>query len=126
MSAENLISPVEIKIRSAGKDVIASGSAHTFDDKSLELEIAGLFLEFELLDDNEGQRIEREIKSHTDLKLKIYNFNNSLGTGTATPIYLGVISDRKLYLSFIVHALKKESSKLITYTFFLGEPVNEQ
>ncbi|MGU9821973.1 DUF6864 domain-containing function [Pseudomonas sp. LF090] len=126
MSAENLISPVEIKIRSAGKDVIASGSAHTFDDKSLELEIAGLFLEFELLDDNEGQRIEREIKSHTDLKLKIYNFNNSLGTGTATPIYLGVISDRKLYLSFIVHALKKESSKLITYTFFLGESVNEQ
>lgn len=126
MSVENLISPVEIKIRSAGKDVIASGSAHTFDDKSLELEIAGLFLEFELLDDNEGQRIEREIKSPTDLKLKIYNFNNSLGTGTATPIYLGVISDRKLYLSFIVHTLKKESSKLITYTFFLGESVNEQ
>lgn len=126
MPEENFISPIEIKIRSVGKDVIASGSVHTFDNKSLEFEISGLILEFEFLNDNEGQRIERDVKGEKTLKLNVFNFDSSLGTGTSNPIYIGFINNRRLYLSFIVHSLSKESSRLMTYTFFLGETVNEQ
>lgn len=123
MASANFISPIEVKIKSAGKDVVSSGSCHTFDNKNLEVEIAGLRFIFEFLSDSEGQRIEKEVANETSLKLKVYNFDNSLGTGTTNPIPMGTVSGRRLYMSFLVHTLSKESSKLFTYTFFLGEDV---
>jgi len=124
VASAEFISPIEVKIKSSGKDVVSSGSCHTFDNKNLEIEIAGLRFIFEFQNDSEGQRIEKEPINNTCLKLKVYNFDNSLGTGTTSPIPLGAVNNRRLYMSFLVHTLSKESSKLFTYTFFLGEGVS--
>jgi hypothetical protein len=124
LTENNFISPIVLKQRSAGKDIVASGSVHTFDNKNLEIDISGLCLVFEFKNDSGEQRLEREICGEKSLKLNVFNFSNSLGTGTTIPIPIGTINNRHLYLSFIVHSLSSESSKVITYTFFLGETVN--
>ena len=121
----DFINPIILKQKSAGKDIIATGSVHTFNNKNLELDISGLQLIFEFHRDSEGQRIKKEIVDGKKLKLNVFNFDNSLGTGTTTPMAIGTINNRQMYLSFIVHSMSQESSKLVTYTFFLGEEVNE-
>ncbi len=125
MSTVNFISPVEVKLKSAEKDIIASGSVHTFDNANLEIEISGLHFIFDFISDSEGQRLQHEAIDDRSVKIKLFNFDNSLGTGTTAPLPMGRINGRKLYISFMVHALSKESSKIVSYTFFLGENVDE-
>lgn len=125
MTTENFISPIELKLKSAGKNVIACGSVHTFDDKNLEFVIAGLRLIFDFNSDSEGQRLKKEAIDDMSIKIKVFNFDNSLGTGTTSPLPIGRIGGKRLYLSFIISALSKGASKLVTYTFFLGESADE-
>jgi len=111
--------------KSSGKDIISTGSIHSFTSDNLEITLLGLTFIFEFLTDKEGkQRLEKESLSTKVLKLKIFNFNNPLGTGTTKPIEMGTINNRKLYLAFTVYALDKDSLKLFQYTFFMGENVN--
>lgn len=124
MSSQNFISPVELKLRSEEKDIVASGSAHTFGNENLEFEISNLRVIFDFISNSDAQKLEHEAIDSTTLKIKIFNFENPLGTGTNTPLPIGTINSRRLYLTFIVHSLSKESSKLVTYTFFLGENVD--
>lgn len=124
MTNSQISSPITLKQKSVGKDIIASGSVHTFDNKNLELDISGLRLIFNFLTDSKGQRMEHELIDEKSLQLNVFNFDNFLGTGTIKPIKIGTIDNRHLYLSFIVHSISKESNKLVTYTFFLGGNVD--
>lgn len=125
MSSEFGTVGTSVTLKSAGKDIIANGIAHTFDRENFEIELKGLRFVFEFRTDSSGQRIEQEVISPTGLKLMIYNFNNTLGTGLTSPLELGTLSNRKLYLAFLVGALSESSIRTVTYTFFLGETVNE-
>lgn len=125
MNTEFGTAGMPVTLKSAGKDIIANGIAHTFDRENFEIEIRGLRFVFEFRTDSNGQRIEQEVMSATGLKLLLYNFNNTLGTGLTSPLELGTLSNRKLYFAFLVGALSESSIRTVTYTFFLGETVNE-
>ncbi|RYY84786.1 MAG: hypothetical protein EOO15_18550 [Chitinophagaceae bacterium] len=114
-----------VKIKSSGKDVIASGTVHTFANDNLEVSIAQFKFVFNFLSDSGEQRVSFRNDSQTTLILDIYNFTNSLGSGTVTPYRLGSLMGRELWLGFMVYALSESSSKTVHYTFMLGSSANE-
>jgi hypothetical protein len=114
-----------VKVKSSGKDVIASGSVNTFSYDNLEVNIAQFKFVFNFLNSGSDQKIEYRNDGPTTLILDIYNFNNSIGIGVKSPIRLGTLMGRELYLGFMVYTLNSTDSKLVHYTFMLGEVVGE-
>ena len=115
-----------ISLSSAGKEVIATHTVHTFTPEELDISLADLALQLRFLSDKGEQRIERKVVEEKILELKIFNFNNTLGTGLTEPIELGQVSGRKLYFVFTASSLSKKSIKRIEFTYFLGEEVSDE
>ena len=61
-------------------------------------------------------------QSSSVLSLNLFNFSNTIGSGTTAPIEIGAFAGRKLLLAFMVYALTPTSSKTVHYTFMLGDP----
>jgi len=115
-----------VYVRSSGKDVIASGTVHTFDSTNLEVQIAQFKFIFNFIEDQSNNRtVSFSNPEKETLKIDLYNFNNSLGNGTVKPYKIGSLMDRELYLGFNVYALSAEGSKTVHYSFMLGDQVNE-
>lgn len=114
-----------VSVRSSGKDVIASGTVHTFASNNLEVSIAQFKFIFNFLNDQSEQRVSFRNDGETTLVMDLYNFNNSLGSGTLSPYRIGHLMDRELWLGFMVHAISDTSSKTVHYSFMLGDKVNE-
>jgi len=112
-----------LQIRSAGRDIIAAGTVITADNQNIEFQIAHLKVVFSFVSDGGAPRLVPGSSSNAALNLTLYNFNNSIGSGTTSPIEIGSLSGRRLWLAFMVYALSPESSKTVHYTFMLGEPV---
>lgn len=70
-------------------------------------------------DKNEKNFISFSIENEC-LKVKLQNFNNPLGSSTRTPIEIGDINGKKLFMHFIVHAIGNENEKirLLNCSFF--------
>jgi hypothetical protein len=114
-----------VTVRTSGKDVIASGSVNTFSNDNLEIKIAQFKFIFNFISSGSEQKIEYRNSGSETLILDVYNFNNSLGTGVITPIKIGTLMERELFLSFIVYTPAPSAPKLIHYTFALGDTVDE-
>lgn len=114
-----------VKVKTSGKDVIASGSVNTFSSDNLEVQIAQFKFVFKFITNGSDQKIEYRSSGPETLVLDIYNFNNSIGTGLKTPVKLGTLMDRELFLGFMVYTLSPTDSKLVHYTFMLGDKVSE-
>jgi len=109
-----------LQIRTSKRDVIASGTVITADNQNLEFQLAHLRFVFSFVSDSGQTRIDPGAASGTTLNLTLYNFNNSIGSGTTSPVEIGTLNGRKLWLSFMVYAISAESSKTVHYTFMLG------
>jgi hypothetical protein len=113
-------SSAPLQIRTGGFDVIANGTVITGDNQSLEFQLAHLRVVFSFLSDGTTTRLGPASASGSTLNLTLYNFNSSIGAGTTSPMEIGTLSGRKLWLSFMVYALSPESSKTVHYTFMVG------
>ena len=112
--------PHTIRLRSSGREIIASGSAQTFDGTDLEFSLYQLTLILEFKDDElKLQRIDHQVFDNGVLKLVLYNFNSNIGTGLTEPISLGNMSGKQLYFSFVVVGLGKSPLKTVHYCFFI-------
>lgn len=112
-----------LQIRTGNRDVIAAGTVITADNRSLEFQLAHLRVVFEFSTDSGSTRIESGGASGSALNLCLYNFNNTIGSGTTSPIEIGTFAGRKLWLAFMVYAFSPESSKTVHYTFMMGDPL---
>jgi len=110
-----------ISLKSENKKILASGTVHTFTPNHLEIDLLGMKIVMSFINDGDKQQIKRVGVSPKELRIEIYNFNNALGTGTTTPLEIGVHSERKLFLAFTVYAFNDKSLKLVHYTFFIEE-----
>lgn len=110
-----------LQIRTAGKDVLVSGTVLTADSNNLEFQLAHLRIVLAFYSDGTATRMEAKSDQGSNLTLSLYNFNNSIGSGTTSPIEIGSFSGRKLHLAFMVYALSDSSSKTVHYTFMLGD-----
>ncbi|RQO54468.1 hypothetical protein DBR47_22750 [Paucibacter sp. KBW04] len=111
-----------VQIRTSGRDVVSAGTVITVDNRNLEFQIAHLKVVFSFVTDAGATRLGPGSASDSTLNLTLYNFNNSIGSGTTAPLDIGTLAGRKLSLSFMVYAISPESSKTVHYTFTLGEP----
>ncbi|WP_250476746.1 DUF6864 domain-containing function [Caballeronia sp. INML1] len=116
-------SPIPIKLVTAGRDVIASGSVITGNNSNLEVYIAQFRFVFNFLVDGATHKVAYRNDGPTTLILDLYNFVDALPAGTTEPVKMGKLLGRQLYVSFFVSALGPTSSKSVTYTFSLGEAV---
>ncbi|KGM40553.1 hypothetical protein JY96_12280 [Aquabacterium sp. NJ1] len=110
-----------LRIKTGGRDVVVSGTAITADNKSLEFYLADLIVVLKFETDGESPRFGSVFAEGSSLTLPLYNFNNSLGSGTTIPIEIGTLNQRKLFLSFMIYALTPQSSKVVHYTFMVGD-----
>jgi hypothetical protein len=110
-----------LQIKAGGFDVVASGTVITAPSQNLEFQLGNLRVIFAFVFDGGQPRLGPSSASGSTLNLTLYNFNNSIGSGTTSPIEIGNLSGRKLWLSFNVYALSPESSKTVHYTFMVGE-----
>ena len=104
--------------------VISSGSIVTnnLNDK-VKFYIENLY--FELYFQNDSENLEQRVEASpldnasNGILLTFINFNNQLGTGNVSPIKIGFIRDKELYLNYVVYALIGEEGlggKIIYYT----------
>ena len=112
-----------LQIRTSGKDVLATGTVITADSKNLEFQLAHLRVVLAFVSDGTSTRMEAKSDEAATLTLNLFNFNNSIGSGTTSPIEIGTFTGRKLLLAFMVYALSDASSKTVHYTFMLGDKV---
>jgi hypothetical protein len=116
------MTPLQVQIRTGGYDVLAGGTVITADGKNLEFQIDNLRFVFSFLSDNGATRMEPGPVSSSALTLLLFNFNNSIGSGTTEPIEIGTVRGRKLLLSFMVYSMNPDSTKTVHYTFLLSDP----
>lgn len=110
-----------LQIKTGSFDVIASGTVITAPSQNLEFQLSNLRVVFAFVSDGGLPRLGPGSATGSVLNLTLYNFNNSIGSGTTSPIEIGNLSGRKLWLSFTIYALSPESSKTVHYTFMVGE-----
>ncbi|MFM0428999.1 hypothetical protein PQQ75_08290 [Paraburkholderia aspalathi] len=115
--------PASLKIRTAGKEVVANGTVITADNSNLEFQLAHLRIVMEFVTDGSSARIEGRSDERSTLTLRLFNFNNSIGAGTISPLEIGTLNGKKLLLAFMVYALSETSSKTVHYTFMLGDAI---
>ncbi len=111
-----------VRLRTSGKDIIASGTAITFHNDNLEVHIAQFVFIFNFINEGTEQKINFRSEGPTRLVIELFNFNSSLGTGSSSPVKLGTLVNRELFLTFVVTSFSPSASKVVHYTFMLGEP----
>lgn len=110
-----------LQISSSGRDVLATGTVITADNKNVEFRVAQLGVALEFINDGTLPRLGQAAADGSTLRLQVYNFNNTIGAGTTSPLEIGTFAGRKLLFSFVVYAFNQESTKTVHYTFMLGE-----
>jgi hypothetical protein len=110
---------LDLKISSNGKDIVASGIAHLFEN-NITFKILNLILTIEFLKDNNGFRVENTVEGN-DAKIIIFNAGKT--TSQKTPVPVGTLLNRRLYVVFWSSTMDSEM-RAVTYTFYLGEAVD--
>ena len=108
------------KITSDNYCIISSGSAFSYSSSSnIKIEIQGISFIFQFVTTtSETQRVDREIISPNELKLKVVNFNSIIPIGLTSPIEVATINSKKVFLFFTISSLNDLSPKNLFYTFF--------
>jgi len=109
-----------VQIRTAGRDVIATGTVITADPRNLEFHVANLQIIISFENDGGETRFGTSRVDGAALHLPLYNFNNPIGSGTTHPVEIGRLHGRVLLMAFAIYANSPDSLKTFHYTFMLG------
>lgn len=107
-------------------EVFANGTLVVNSDQTVSFVFDGLTIKFVFIKDETGEkRVDRNIIDSKTLLLHIYNFNNALGTGFATPIEIATLGNQtKVFILFAVYSISDEL-KVFQYTW-LKRPVVQE
>ena len=112
---------MELKIKSGGKDILHSGSVMSYEENTIVIELSSeMTMEFIFEEDpNRGESIESRFIPITPTYMKVFfvNFNSGLGAGSTTPVPLGDIDGRNLYMNYRISRLG--NTRNLEYTFYL-------
>ncbi len=118
-----------LDIKSGNAEVVISGTVISFDNNPITLTYGStanpLQLTFEFIDE-EGKtepRMEGNKATDRHLVIRLFNFKNPLGTGSVTPISIGTLDNRRLYLHFRAYQLTGSKARTVEYTLYKGEEV---
>lgn len=121
-----------MKIEIGEYEVYSSGTLITnINEDVVRFFIEDLQFEFSFSNDEstQEQNVKAEaIENRKGIRLIFTNFNNSLGTGNITPIKLGQLNNKNLYMNYRIFAMignKGTSGKTIHYTWLTKNIANE-
>ncbi len=105
---------------SAGKQIVANGTVHTFNPAQLTIQLDQLTFELEFLAATEDKqpRVEATANDPRHVKYRLFNFDNPLGAGLREPLKVGKYHNKDLYFIFTVYSFDSGSCKTVHYTFF--------
>jgi hypothetical protein len=120
-----------VKIKSGEHEVLSSGSFLTFSglenrlDLTYKNESITIYISFlnDPGNDKPELRTEFELVSNTGLRFKFYNYNHTTGQFIKTPYEIGTIAHRRLFMAFYCVKLRDTDRHKISFTFYLGEEV---
>lgn len=110
----------DLKINVGDYEVFDSGVVISHDLKDILFEVKSLKIKivFETNSDNNAYEAKKSfVENNTCLVLKLTNFSNPLGLGLTSPMEVGRINDKKLFLQFIVYSLGNNNTKMLAYTW---------
>ena len=113
-----------IEKASSNHIILDSGSAITYNktaELSFSIQMDATFSFLLILKFESTGETQHELKksvSENTITLTCVNFNNSLGTGTTTPIELATFNGKKIYFNFWVYDLGSNSLKKVVYSFY--------
>lgn len=110
-------SPYQLKISSAGYEVIASGVVH-LTDSEVKFDLSGLIIKFRFASDSGTTRLDASV-INSELIITLYNFSNSLGEGKIEPIEVGTLNGKRLFSTFFVTTPQNNNLRQFNYTFML-------
>ena len=114
------------KIESGPAEIIDYGTIISFAGNPISLHYKNLNIKvvFDFKsDENTSEPYVDSSVAESTLKLTLYNFNDSFGTGTNKPMKIGKYEGRRLYLQLRVYSLKGSADKTLQYTLYRGEEV---
>jgi hypothetical protein len=118
---------VIVKIKSDGKELIASGVFLTHGGNEVEMEIGNrespLLIVFQFITDNENKEVRKATEARDQRTLVISFYNYTDNRFTIKPWRIGSLYDKNLYIVYHIEPLAKTDLRTITYSFYLGEEV---
>ena len=112
MNSDMKINVGDYEVFDSGVVINHNGMEISFEIKNLKIKIV-----FETNDEVDEFNARKEVVDNTCLKLTLTNFNNSLGTGLTSPMEVGRINSKKLFLQYIVYSLGDHRTKMFAYTW---------
>lgn len=102
-------------------EVIESKIVHVTVDSELSVQIEDLNLLFTFTNDKDNKsKVKKEVVNEVTLRIICSNFDNSLGEGLLSPLEIGILGGRKLYLSFFVWTPNlSQGRRIINYCLYL-------
>lgn len=118
-----------IKIKIGELDVYEKGSLVNTTGDKLEIALGSQYqfiAKFEFIKDTENveTRIEPFQIERIGVGIKFINFNNTLGTGNITPMRVGWLEGRSIFLNYRVFPINNETGYILEYTWLLGKKVD--
>lgn len=112
-----------VKIRTLGRDVLASGTVLVHDSQDVEMSIGPVRFVFAFVTDPAlSTVIQHKVEGDT-LTLSLTNFRGQ-GAGTSQPFEVGFWEGRRMYVSLSVNTFPPPNpTRILYYTFALGDPV---
>ena len=111
---------------SNNKEIIASGTAISFNDEPITIklfddaqQVVLMQFSFEKDTEDKNQRMQTSIADDT-LIFTLVNFDNPLGTGTNKPINFASYNSKTLYIHFRVTSLQ-DSDRTLYYSIYAEE-----
>ncbi len=110
---------METRILQDNLEVLTSGVIIASKDRKTRIILEKEFEIHIVFEDNIKDEVSiSNLKGHVGVELKLKGFNNSLGTSTLKPLPIAKRKNKKVFISFCVHAIN--DTKLLTYNV-LGE-----
>lgn len=120
-----------MKVKVGPLDVFMSGTAIVEVGKPIEIffgDADNLKFTFKLIEDPEKEKFKSAVRliSNKEIELDLINFISAGvgGGGSKYPVKIGTFQARSLYYSISVQSIGKNVQPIFTYTFYLGEAVN--
>lgn len=118
---------IQINEKAGDLDIVYSGTIFSYDeDHPAIISINNLLtitIGFKQDPENSGSKINFN-GSGQHMNITCYNFSNILGDGT-NPVMIGNLSQRELWISFVVISLSP-TSHLLHYTLYYGKTVEQK
>jgi len=115
----------DVLIKSSSAEVVATGTVISFNGEPIEISYGPTESRLKLIlifkSENETSKklkIIPKLISNTVLELHMYNFDNTLGTGTLRPILIGTLGGKNLYVHLRTGGITPESDKTIHFTLY--------